>query len=204
MPSQSISKSNMLKLGYYCYPVRTLGPGDRFVIWTKGCNRRCYRCASPELQSTTGGTTYSISDLIDSMLKSDCNGLTISGGEPLLQTLPLLGLLQDVRKTLPRWDIILFTGFLLDEIEPSVRSELTSLVDLLIDGPYMDELNDNVGLRGSSNQKLHFFTSRLSPISSELNYSPRPPQQLFLLSNEEMISVGIASRSSISKQQHHI
>lgn len=202
MPSQSIS--NKLNLGYYCYPVRTLGPVDRFAIWTKGCNRRCYRCASPDLQPTTGGTAYSISDLIALMMKSNCNGLTISGGEPLLQTQPLLELLQDVRKTLPRWDIILFTGFLFDEIELNIRSELMNLVDLLIDGPYIDELNDNVGLRGSSNQKLHFFTSRLSPVFSELNSSPRPPRQLFLLSYEEMISVGIAPRLSTSQQHHRI
>ena len=181
-----------IKIGYYCFPVNSLGPGNRFVLWTKGCNRSCFRCASPNLQSTTGGVFYSTVELIELMKQSNCSGLTVSGGEPLIQAQSVFSLLQDVRIFLPEWDIILFTGFLFDEIDNNIRSKLSTLVDLLIDGPYIDSLNDDLGLRGSSNQKYYFFTERLQPFAKELESHPHPRRQLYLLSDEEMISVGIA------------
>lgn len=195
------SKSDMINVGCYCYPVQSLGPGDRFVLWTQGCNRRCYRCASPELQPTTGGCFYSVKELVGIMQDSKCSGLTISGGEPLLQAFQIECLLQEVRSKLPIWDIILFTGFLFDQIEQGLRSRLVNLVDLLIDGPYEDVLNDGFGLRGSSNQKLHFFTPRFLPISKDLINSPRPKRQLFLLSDEKMMAVGIASHLTVVSEK---
>lgn len=32
------------------YPVHSLGPGNRLVIWVRGCKKRCFNCANPELQ----------------------------------------------------------------------------------------------------------------------------------------------------------
>ena len=32
------------------YPVHSLGPGDRLAIWIRGCKKRCFNCANPELQ----------------------------------------------------------------------------------------------------------------------------------------------------------
>lgn len=31
------------------YPVHSLGPGNRLVIWVRGCKKRCFNCANPEL-----------------------------------------------------------------------------------------------------------------------------------------------------------
>ena len=185
-------KTDMINIGYYYYPIQSLGPGSRFVLWTQGCNRSCYRCVSPNLQPVAGGNFYSADALIRLMQKSNCRGLTISGGEPLLQAQPILSLLQKVRIVLPEWDIILFTGFLLDEIELDVRSELVCLVDLLVDGPYIDSLNNGIGLRGSSNQNFHFFSQKLLGFSNEITSRPQPKRQLILLSDEEMLAVGIA------------
>lgn len=191
-----VPKTDMINIGYYCYPIQSLGPGNRFVLWTQGCNRSCYRCASPNLQSLAGGEFYSVDALIKLMQKSNCRGLTISGGEPLLQAQPILSLLQKVRIVLPEWDIILFTGFLLEEIELDVRPQLVRLVDLLVDGPYVDSLNNGIGLRGSSNQNFHFFSQRLYSSSHEITSCPHPKRQLILLSDEEMLAVGIASPQS--------
>ncbi len=191
-----VPKTDMINIGYYCYPIQSLGPGNRFVLWTQGCNRSCYRCASPNLQPVAGGELYSVDAIIKLMQNSNCRGLTISGGEPLLQTQPILALLQKVRIVLPEWDIILFTGFLLDEIALDVRSELVRLVDLLVDGPYIDSLNNGIGLRGSSNQNFHFFGQKLLGFFHEITNCPHPKRQLILLSDEEMLAVGISPPQS--------
>lgn len=184
-------KSLTINIGYYCHPVHSLGPGERFVIWTQGCNRHCFRCASPELQSISNGKAIAIDELVNQMRQSQCTGLTVSGGEPLLQPQSLIRLLLNVRYNIPKWDIILFTGFMINQIEQVLRVQLNQLVDLLIDGPYVDNLNDGIGLRGSSNQKLHFLSPRLLPYKQHLETGPRTERQLILLSDNEMIAAGI-------------
>ena len=76
-----------MKIGRICYPVTTLGPGDRVAVWVQGCSRHCFGCMSPELQSEAGidvpveTIARSIADVIPPN-----TGLTISGGEPLEQS----------------------------------------------------------------------------------------------------------------------
>ena len=66
------------------------GPGVRFVIFTQGCPLRCGCCHNPDTQSTEGGTLYSTKELIEQALRyktyfGEEGGITLSGGEPLLQ-----------------------------------------------------------------------------------------------------------------------
>ncbi len=49
--------------------------------------------------------------------------------------------------------------------DPAINQVLR-LIDVLIDGQYMPELNDNKGWRGSSNQVVHFLTPRHLPEAS--------------------------------------
>lgn len=58
--------------------------------------------------------------------------------------------------------------FLLENLFSKEALLVLSMTDLLIDGQYVDKLNDGVGLRGSSNQRLHFQTDRLLPYKDEL------------------------------------
>ena len=74
-----------LQIGMLCASTTALGPGRRFVIWLQGCKRRCYGCASPEFQPLDGGTRISVDQLLDKIVEStDIDGLTVSGGEPML------------------------------------------------------------------------------------------------------------------------
>lgn len=66
------------------------GPGVRFVAFLQGCPLRCGCCHNPDTWDTTGGTEYTAQDVIKRALRCRAyfgkkGGLTLSGGEPLLQ-----------------------------------------------------------------------------------------------------------------------
>ena len=67
------------------------GPGVRFVIFTQGCPLRCKCCHNPDTWNNDGGKLYTPAELLARALRfreyfgSD-GGITLSGGEPLLQT----------------------------------------------------------------------------------------------------------------------
>ncbi|MBR3687111.1 MAG: pyruvate formate lyase-activating protein [Clostridia bacterium] len=66
------------------------GPGVRFVIFTQGCPLRCKCCHNPDTWDTMGGTLYRPEDLVSRALRfreyfGKDGGVTVSGGEPLLQ-----------------------------------------------------------------------------------------------------------------------
>lgn len=66
------------------------GPGIRFVVFTKGCNMRCAFCHNPDTWKMEGGELYTPQALIEKALRYKSywgkdGGITVSGGEPLLQ-----------------------------------------------------------------------------------------------------------------------
>ena len=66
------------------------GPGVRFVVFTQGCELRCGCCHNPDTWLLSGGKEYSASELIEKVLRfkeyfGNDGGVTLSGGEPLLQ-----------------------------------------------------------------------------------------------------------------------
>ncbi|MGJ5640802.1 pyruvate formate-lyase-activating protein [Formosa sp. S-31] len=71
------------------------GPGIRFVIFLQGCKLKCQYCHNPDTIDTHGGTTYEIETLVDRAVKmkpyfGTTGGVTVSGGEPLLQAKALI------------------------------------------------------------------------------------------------------------------
>ena len=62
----------------------------------------------------------------------------------------------------PNLTVIIYTGFVREELyKLPEASNLLALTDILIDGEYVEELNDNKGIRGSSNQRVIPLTNRL-------------------------------------------
>ena len=66
------------------------GPGVRFVIFLQGCPLRCSCCHNPDTWDTDGGKCYTPRELVDRALRfreyfGEDGGVTVSGGEPLLQ-----------------------------------------------------------------------------------------------------------------------
>lgn len=133
-----------------------LGPGKRFALWVQGCKRNCKGCIAPSLRDMDGGEVMKISDLAKRIISSGAD-LTISGGEPYLQSEALCVLIDTVRTSRPQTGVICYTGNTYEDIS---SDPLTSRVDLLIDGEYIEELDDGRPMRGSSNQRLIFLTDR--------------------------------------------
>ncbi len=66
------------------------GPGVRFVVFMQGCNLRCVCCHNPDTWSCGGGTEYGVPELVNRIERfreyfGEQGGVTVSGGEPLLQ-----------------------------------------------------------------------------------------------------------------------
>lgn len=174
-----------------CYPVRVLGPGNRIGIWVAGCNKRCPGCMSPELQTTEGCGNVSVSKVISQLkqINGPIDGITISGGEPFLQAEELCELVEYLDANITQ-DIIIYSGYRIEELQkkdsPYVDSILLHIA-VLIDGEYRDDLNDGVGLRGSSNQRIHIF--RNNPKYDNLSIGKRELQTFRY--NESILIVGI-------------
>lgn len=177
---------------------KTLGPGTRAAIWLQGCKRSCKGCMSLSTRPMNGGFLASISKLCESILTlKDIEGVTVSGGEPFLQPEALFVLLRTLREN-SDLGVIVYTGYTLEQLrglhDPLIDQILDEMVDLLIDGEYVDELNDGMGLKGSSNQRLLFLTDRYLPYREIYERKVRNIE--VMMSEEEIFVIGIPNRET--------
>ena len=145
------------------------GPGRRMVIWLQGCSLGCTGCFNPGTHSTAPRHLMKINDIYDRIC-SNANaieGITISGGEPFQQAEGLLKLLQRVRSE-TALSILVFSGYTMPQIRDlRPGEEILDTIDVLIAGPYIDQLRLTGNLRSSSNQKTHLLTARYNPSHME-------------------------------------
>ncbi len=143
------------------------GTGVRITLFVSGCTNRCENCFQPQTWDFSFGEPFTeqTEEKLLAMLKPDyISGLTLLGGEPMepQNQRALVPFLQKVRKTYPQKNIWCFTGFTYDMLKTDgshprceVTDEMLSLIDVLVDGKYIDELKDlTLQFRGSSNQRL--------------------------------------------------
>ena len=141
-----------------------LGPYKRFIVWVQGCKRRCKGCIAKDSWALDGGELVEVNAIVQQILRQEnIEGITISGGEPFLQQDALCELIRKVREQ-KDIGVIIYTGMKYSEIE---NTALAHFADLIIDGEYVEELNDNKSLRGSSNQNVLCLTERYKDIVSE-------------------------------------
>lgn len=155
-----VLKAMPLHIARIYYPVLTLGPGQRVGIWTAGCNRNCKGCISPELKEENAGQAMTSAEILSIVRRIGCtpDGFTISGGEPFLQAEALCSLVEGL--ALITDDILIYTGFSLEELLALQNESVNRVirrVAAIVDGPYVEEQNDGIGIRGSSNQTIHVF-----------------------------------------------
>ena len=167
--------SPLLNVAATSRSTRSLGPGERAVVWVQGCPFHCQGCIAPDWIPFRAARLTSPDDLAEELLSSPAvTGLTFSGGEPMQQAAGLAALARIARER-RSLDIICFTGYRLERLLSDPPSgdvaSLLEQIDVLIDGPYIPSRNDGVGLRGSSNQRIIHLTSRLSGFNLEA--SPR-------------------------------
>lgn len=142
------------------YPVESLGPGRRIAVWVQGCERRCEGCANPELWDMNQGAKVPL-DILVAMVRSaiktyQLDGVTITGGEPMLQAVELAQMLDRVRNLCD--DVLLFTGYYYHELAAHKEmQDLLSRISMLVDGPYIQAENQSEILRGSANQGMRML-----------------------------------------------
>ena len=152
----------MIKISHYIENTRVLGPFIRSALWVHGCNRSCKGCIAQDM-NTQVPKNYEIEELAKVFLGIEsAEGITISGGEPFLQAGGLCELVSKIRAHRD-YGVIVYTGNTYEELlecdDSNVR-EFLSQIDILIDGSYIQELDDGVPYRGSSNQRIMLLSDR--------------------------------------------
>ena len=145
---------------------RSEGPGLRLSVWTQGCRAACPGCYATALWDERGGTGMSAAQLCREIAAADgIEGITLLGGEPFLQAAPLAEAAAFAQER--GLSVITFTGQLYEQLLTSEDDGVQALLrhtDVLIDGPYRQELRDfSRPLVGSANQRFLFLTGRYTP-----------------------------------------
>lgn len=164
-------KKEFLNINEICRRTTALGPGDRYVIWTQGCVKRCSGCLTKDGLLFQDKILIRPQELAADILKvEEIEGVTISGGEPFLQA-KNLSILIDLIKAKKDLSFIAYSGYTYDELKKmnNYTNLLLQKIDVLIDGEYVEELNDDKGLRGSSNQNVVFLSEVYSDRIDEFN-----------------------------------
>ena len=143
------------------------GEGVRVTLFVSGCTNRCKNCFQPQTWDFEYGTPFTAEtekQLLELLAPDYINGLTVLGGEPFEPSnqRALLPFLRRVRETFPKKNIWCFSGFTYEELKKDgshprceVTDDMLSLLDVLVDGRFVDELKDiSLRFRGSSNQRL--------------------------------------------------
>lgn len=147
------------------------GDGLRTVIWIAGCDRKCPGCFSPHTHDFQAGMEFddaAKAELVKDLSEDWCAGITWLGGEPLhpINFPEVLALVKEIREHYPDKTQWVYTGYTYNEIiNNTIMSEILNYIDVLCDGPFIQELRDpNLKWVGSSNQNVINIQQRISQV----------------------------------------
>ncbi|MCD7807279.1 MAG: anaerobic ribonucleoside-triphosphate reductase activating protein [Lachnospiraceae bacterium] len=146
------------------------GPGVRVTLFVSGCTHHCRGCFQPETWDFDYGDPFTEETkraLLEALSPDYIAGLSLLGGEPFEpdNQRALLPILRQVRKSFPDKTIWAYSGYELEELAGwapglgrarcEATDEMLSLIDVLVDGEFMQEKkNITLLFRGSENQRL--------------------------------------------------
>ena len=144
---------------------RVEGPGIRFCIWVQGCSRHCSGCWAKHTWDKEKGSLIDIEEIyLEIKNQTEIEGVTFLGGEPFEpENQPeIVSFLRQVKEKYPEKTVWAFSGYLFDKdilagkLGPwSVTGEYLSYLDVIVDGPFVQEKKDlSLRFRGSSNQRI--------------------------------------------------
>lgn len=133
------------------------GDGLRTVLWVSGCNHQCKGCQNPITWDEKGGLPFdkeAEAELFEALSGDYIDGITFSGGDPLFPNnrAEVFRLIKKIRKEFPDKTIWLYTGYQWEQV---CNLDGIKDIDVLIDGEFVQDLNDNnLHWIGSSNQRV--------------------------------------------------
>ena len=133
------------------------GTGVRTSLFVSGCRQHCKGCFNKEAWDFSYGDLYTQETrdyLLSQISLPYIQGLSILGGDPFEpENLPAITqLCKEVKTLYPNKDIWVYTGYLYENIK---HHEIFKYIDILVDGPFVEELKDiRLKFRGSSNQRI--------------------------------------------------
>jgi len=129
------------------------GDGIRYAVFMQGCRRHCAGCHNPETHDLNGGRLIDTAEIIADFRRNPLlEGITLTGGEPLLQIDASTELARAAKNF--GLNVWLYTGYTFEEL-PAEAATLLEFVDVLIDGAFVESLRDlDLQFRGSTNQRL--------------------------------------------------
>lgn len=143
------------------------GPGVRTSVFVSGCRHHCPGCFNAVAWDFAYGQPFdkAVRNEVFAACQPDyIAGLSLLGGEPFEpeNQRVLVPFLHRVREAYPQKTVWAFSGFTLEELRTEgshphceVTDELLSMLDVLVDGRFVEELKDiSLRFRGSSNQRL--------------------------------------------------
>ncbi|MDE7181675.1 MAG: pyruvate formate lyase-activating protein [Clostridia bacterium] len=144
------------------------GPGTRFVIFMQGCPMRCKYCHNPDTWNLNGGKEYSAQEVAQTVLKYKSylsrGGVTVSGGEPLLQ-IQFVTELFSILKEYGMHTAVDTSGITFDKDDKqsvALHEKLLEVTDLvLLDIKHIDD-TEHKKLTGFSNSHALDFARFLS------------------------------------------
>ena len=140
------------------------GTGCRVTLWIPGCARNCEGCHNEWTHDYNLGMEFTQDDfdgLCNILEKPYIDGLTISGGDPLMQNddvlIDLCQLVFEIKERFPNKTIWIYTGYWLHELEDmnGIQMDILKYCDYIVQGPFsLYEKDTTLPFRGSSNQLI--------------------------------------------------
>ena len=134
------------------------GLGIRVTFFVTGCTHNCFNCFNKDYQNFDSGKLWleeNTQEVIEYLKDPNVAGLSILGGEPFQNTLGILDVVKKVKAEIDK-PIWIWTGYLYEGlINNEDNRELLNYCDVLIDGPFKEELKDlTLKYKGSKNQRV--------------------------------------------------
>ena len=153
------------------------GEGCRITLWLPGCAHKCKGCHNEWTHNYNQGADFTEDtyvELLEKLTPSYISGLTISGGDPLYQSNNILADLYEwitrIRTDMPDKTIWLYTGFNFEDLR-GIQMEIAQMCDVIVDGPYIEELRDvSLPFRGSSNQRIIHIQQQMTKEEAKSKY----------------------------------
>lgn len=145
------------------------GPGCRVSLFVQGCEFNCPGCFNTTAKDFDAGAPFTEDTKNLIFLFAEPNhiaGLSVLGGEPLHPNNrdEVLQLAREFKEKYPAKTVWIWTGYLIEDVEELLSSYI-DVIDMVVDGPFIEELKDpRLEFRGSSNQRVinlrEYFLSR--------------------------------------------